>query len=683
MVDRAVPADALVATVRVGGLRRSRSNGVAETGLRRVLTAAAIGLGRIADRIAEREPARTRASASVRLVTATTGAHPFAGQVGAGAVPIPPARSHLRDPGAALAFGADLFGQGHVGRSQESVVRSRVSTAADLFVVDGTPRSDIVVLADPMRDGPMVMEGGHVHRRRDGRRGSTVARRLVGIMHASGDRSTKDAAVNTFIATLGTETNTFSPIPTGWAAFRECMVHRGTGSTEGTYYFAHPMRVWREEAERRRYAVVESLSAFAQPAGPTSRIVGAELRDTVLDDLAAAGPVDLALLHLHGAMVAEGCDDCEGDLLRRVRERVGPRAVIGVELDLHCHLTDAMVSASTVVVLYKEYPHVDVADRALDLFALCDDALHGRTAPVMALHDCRMLGVWRTTTQPSRGLIDRMAAREGHGGILSMSFCHGFPWADVPDVGAKVLAVADGDAAVAERAAAEVARDIWDLRDEAEVPKLSVAAAVAVALAPPPGLTVLADVSDNAGAGAASDSTVLLSALLEAGARDVLLGCLWDPAAVRLCAEAGEGAALKLRLGGKTGPGLGTPLDVAARVLRTLRGAGQTFAGGRQPMGDAVLLAVGGMHVAVNAVRTQTFHPDAFEQFGVALRDYAAVVVKSAQHFAAGFGPACDRILYVAAPGTASPDFAALRLPKAGRPLWPQVADPFAPQPNP
>ncbi len=381
--------------------------------------------------------------------------------------------------------------------------------------------------------------------------------------------------MKTFIATLGTETNTFSPIPTGWAAFRESLFHRSTGSTEGASYFAQPMQVWRREAERRGYAVAESLSAFAQPAGPTSRAVWGELRDTVLDDLAAAGPVDLVLLHLHGAMVAEGCDDCEGDLLRRIRDRVGPQTVIGVELDLHCHLTEAMVAAATVVVLYKEYPHVDVAHRALDLFALCDDALAGRTAPVMALQDCRMLGVWRTTTEPSRGLVDRMAAREGRDGILSMSFCHGFPWADVPDVGAKVLAVADRDPALAARAAAAVAREIWDFRDEAEVAKLSVAEAVEIALAPPPGLTVLADVSDNAGAGAASDSTFLLSALLDAGATRVLLGCLWDPAVVRLCAEAGEGATLTLRLGRQDGAGFGH----AARR----RGAGARPAARRGP----------------------------------------------------------------------------------------------------
>ena len=484
--------------------------------------------------------------------------------------------------------------------------------------------------------------------------------------------------VKVFIATLGTETNTFSPIPTGWAGFEECMFHRNDASRDATYYFAQPMRVWRTEAEARGYDVVESLAAFAQPAGPTSAAVWTSLRDMILSDLAAAGTVDMVLLHLHGAMVAEGCDDCEGELLRLVRERVGQGAVIGTELDLHCHLSDAIVDASTAVVLYKEYPHVDVAERALDLFRICDDALAGRTRPVMHLRDCRMLGVWRTPQEPTRGLVDRMAAREGRGGVLSVSFCHGFPWADVPDMGAKVLVVADGAPEIAQAVAAEVAAEIWALRDDTTSALLTPEAAVQLALDPSPGVTVLADVSDNAGAGAASDSTFLLSALLSAKASDVLIGSFWDPVSARFCVEAGEGAAIALRLGGKTGPGSGHPIDVQARVLRVIREAGQSFAGGRQPMGDAVLLAIDGLHVVVNAVRTQTFHPDAFTQFGIALRDYRTVFVKSAQHFHAGFAPAADRVVYVAAPGIASPAFEHLALRRAGRPLWPQVANPWA-----
>ena len=55
------------------------------------------------------------------------------------------------------------------------------------------------------------------------------------------------------------------------------------------------------------------------------RHVYEELRDTLLADLRAALPVDVVLLFMHGAMVAEGYDDCEGDMLARVREAGWPQ----------------------------------------------------------------------------------------------------------------------------------------------------------------------------------------------------------------------------------------------------------------------------------------------------------------------------------------------------------------------
>src|SRR3546814_15970195 len=72
---------------------------------------------------------------------------------------------------------------------------------------------------------------------------------------------------------------------------------------------------------------------------------------------------DLALFGLHGAMVADGYDDCEGDLLRRAREIVGPDTVIGAEPDPHCHLTATMTQAADFLVCFKEYPHTDILDR--------------------------------------------------------------------------------------------------------------------------------------------------------------------------------------------------------------------------------------------------------------------------------------------------------------------------------
>src|SRR3546814_9352976 len=96
-------------------------------------------------------------------------------------------------------------------------------------------------------------------------------------------------------------------------------------------------------------------------------------------------PFDMILLALHGAMVAEGYDDCEGDILARVREIVGPDVPVGAELDLHCHITDMMIRHATALVAYKEYPHVDIPDRAEELFSLIADAAEGKTKPVMEI----------------------------------------------------------------------------------------------------------------------------------------------------------------------------------------------------------------------------------------------------------------------------------------------------------
>ena len=135
----------------------------------------------------------------------------------------------------------------------------------------------------------------------------------------------------------------------------------------------------------------------------------------------------MVVLALHGAAAAEGYDDCEGDILKRIRAIVGDKVPVGAELDLHCHITDTMVREATVLVAYKEYPHTDIPDRADELFTYVADAAEGKTRPVMAAFDCRMIGTFRTTEQPLRDYVDRMYALEGNG-IISVSLGHSFPW---------------------------------------------------------------------------------------------------------------------------------------------------------------------------------------------------------------------------------------------------------------
>jgi microcystin degradation protein MlrC len=481
------------------------------------------------------------------------------------------------------------------------------------------------------------------------------------------------------MATLATETNTFSPLPTGRAAFLEREYFRNDGSRHPPRLGNIPLIEWRRMGEADGHEVAESISTFAQPAGTTLRVVYEELRDTLLDDLRAAMPVDVVVLFMHGAMVADGYDDCEGDTLERVRAIVGPKAAIGIELDLHCHLTEQMRRNADVIITFKEYPHIDVADRARELYAICTAAAQGRVKPVIAYYDCRMVSMWRTPAEPVRSFVRRMQTLEGKDGILSVSFGHGFPWGDVAEVGAKMVVVADGDMAKAEALARQLGDEVWAMRRETETRHDTIDEGIDAALAATgPKPLVLADVADNAGGGAPADSTPILKRLVERGVKGVATGCYWDPVAVQICQEAGIGATFDLRIGGKCGVASGDPVDlrVTVRGLSDHHTQGG-LSGGRAEMGAAAYVEADGIHVVLMSIRQQTFSPDAFTGLGCRLDDKRLVVVKSTQHFYAAFEPVASTIRYVSAPGAIAPEYDRIPFTKRVTPYWPKVEDPF------
>ncbi|HIM89010.1 MAG TPA: M81 family peptidase [Gammaproteobacteria bacterium] len=480
-----------------------------------------------------------------------------------------------------------------------------------------------------------------------------------------------------FIACLGTETNTFSNMPTGLINFQETMLYHGDATRDSTALFAMPLIIWREKAEAVGAEVVESLAAFAQPAGPTMRTVYEDFRSEILTDLATAMPVDLVLLCLHGAMVADGYDDCEGDLTQRVRQIVGPDTVIGVELDLHCSITQTLTDHADVIITFKEYPHIDPPDRAHELFDVCWQTLQGEVKPVMNLHDLQMISMWRTPVEPAASIVREMHELETRDTVLSVSHAHGFPWGDVPDASAKLLVVTDNDIETGRKIASDLAETIWSLRDETHPTGLSIDEAFDTALASESGPIIMADHADNAGVGAPSDSTYILQTILDKNVENVASGFYWDPVAVRFCVEAGVGAEFTLRIGGKVGEGSGQPVDLPITVRKIVSNAEQSFGRAKQTMGCGVWVsAANNLDIFLNSIRTQTFHPDAFEQFGLKISDKKIVVVKSTQHFYAGFAPIAESVLYVSAPGSINMNFSEIGFKKFTDPYWPKVADP-------
>jgi len=497
-----------------------------------------------------------------------------------------------------------------------------------------------------------------------------------------------------FTATLATETNTFAPMPTGLSAFTD----EGGCFPAGTHppqmsFFGGPLHAARIRAATHGWTLAEGLVAAAQPGGTTTRHAYETLRDQLLADLRAALPVDLVLLGLHGAMVADGYPDCEGDLLARVRQITGPGVVVGAELDPHHHLSAAMLQHADLLVAFKQYPHTDILERAVELVDLCAAQVQHRRRPQASVADCGMAVVVHTTREPAQGYVQRLQALEGQGGVLSVSLTHGFPWGDVPDMGTKLLVYTDPAAcsqAEGDALARRLADELIALRDQLEPPWLGIDAALDAALAAPPGLVVIADSADNPGGGAAGDSTFMLRRLVErriAGAAlgpghggaalgprhgGAALGPLWDPQAVRIALDAGVGARLPLRIGGKTGPLSGPPLDADCTVLALQRDmAMSALAGTRQPLGDCALVDVAGVQVVLTSRRSQAMGTDLFTQLGCDPAAQRVLVLKSSQHFRAAFAPLAVQVLYCAAPGAVTADLRTLPYRHIQRPKWP------------
>lgn len=173
------------------------------------------------------------------------------------------------------------------------------------------------------------------------------------------------------------------------------------------------------------------------------------------------------------------------------------------------------------------------------------------------------------------------------------------------------------------------------------------------------------------------NSTFLLQRVFERGIRSVAASMIWDPIAVRFCREAGVGATLDLRVGGKSGRSSGTPLDLRATVRGLASGITQRFATVPVPIGDAAWIEAD-VDIILASVRTQTFHPEVFTKLGLDPTTRKLVLVKSNYHFQAGFAPIAKKILFAATPGALQPRFGEIPYTKLKTPYWPRVEDPWA-----
>jgi microcystin degradation protein MlrC len=291
----------------------------------------------------------------------------------------------------------------------------------------------------------------------------------------------------------------------------------------------------------------------------------------------------------------------------------------------------------------------------------------------MALFDCKTMGLFPTTREgPMVAVTADLFGAEGKDGVLSLSLNHGFPWADVPNAGAKMLAVADRDIGIAQRAAEAFGRKFYAIRAEATLPFVPFDEAIRRAQEPGDKAILLADTSDQTGGGAPGDTTHMIKALLDAGIRDAVYAPLWDPLAVGICFAMGVGAKLRLRIGGKYEPHSGPSLDVEAEVLFLKRDAYQDqLSNERVPIGDVAVIRVEGIEILLNTRRVGVFSPTMFTHHGMTLADKRVIGLKNLYKHRDVFAPLVREQLFVATPGACPPDWKSIPFKRVPRPMWP------------
>jgi len=458
------------------------------------------------------------------------------------------------------------------------------------------------------------------------------------------------------------ETNVFSPTKADEQAFRNVRFvvgdelfsgQRGIGTEVGAFL---KVLECRDDVE-----LIPTVGLYATPSGPVTEGVYNFVLEQVANAIKENGPIDAVLIDSHGAMVAEGHPDGEGDLYEMIRGMVGEKVPIIASLDLHANITEKMASCANALVCYECYPHTDNYETGLNAVYMMADTLDGKLDPVMAYRRIPFLLPFFPHDYPEmKPLYDKAKELEARPGIRVVRFAHGFFPADIEEMGMSVIVVSNGD-----RAAAEAAADELKAVIEENIPNLkreypTLDAALDVAEVPGDKPLVLADCSDNPGAGGVGDTTHILRRIMERGITGAAVALICDPESVEACVKAGVGSTVSLKLGGKSDAAYsGGPLEVEAYVRMITDGKfynkGKIQRGALSNMGRTAVIDVAGNTVLVTTLPKQALDAEMFRSHGITPEDKKILVVKSSIHYRADFGPIAREMIALSVPGYAVP----------------------------
>jgi microcystin degradation protein MlrC len=466
------------------------------------------------------------------------------------------------------------------------------------------------------------------------------------------------------------ETNTYCPGQTPLEDFEIARGEEIVAENKGYRTFAGGMM---DAAEAIGAEIVPVLTAVTSPSGTIARDVYESLREELLQGIANDGAIDAVALTLHGAGVADGYDDLEGDLCARVRAFIGPDTPLVISLDIHSNITAEMAEAVDCMFGDNFYPEIDGYERGKEAVSAIPRLLSGEWKPVIHVEKLPMLLPTTTTNHgPGAEVQARMWELEKRDGVIDVTFFHAFPYTDIPQVGSSVVVTTNGDRGLAVSTAKELASWIWERREDFRPEGLTPEEAIARAMAIEGGPVVINETSDNPGGGNLGEGTFVLRAMLEAGVTDACIGVVHDPEVLEAAYAAGVGENIHASLGAKHDDFHGTPIEGDFYVKGLTDGDVFLPAWGfREEFGKLARLQIAGIDVVVGGKRIQVVDPAVFLLNGIDVSRCKLVVVKSSQHFRAGFEPIAKAIVTADCPGYTTLVMSYFERHRAPGPMWP------------
>jgi microcystin degradation protein MlrC len=470
------------------------------------------------------------------------------------------------------------------------------------------------------------------------------------------------------------ESNTFSPIRTDQSSFE---VTRGDDVATFWRGSHHELAGYLAGLDEEGLEPVPTFVATATPSGAIAGDAFESLLQEVETAVAEAGRLDGLLVAAHGAAVAESWSDADGLLLQRLREWTGGVGMV-CTLDAHANLSPAMAEACDALIAYRTNPHLDQFDRGLEAARLLARTIRREVTPTQAIALPPMIvNILHQDTGappclPLYALADSIRRLDG---VLSVSICLGFPYADVDELGTGFVVVTDGREELARSLAEELADHLLG-RTTDFVPDFPPVEEAIAGTASSQGPVCLLDTGDNVGGGSAGDGTTIAHLIRDRGGPTTFVS-LYDPESVAFAAEAGVGTRVHLSMGGKADRLHGAPLDGEVTVLSRHEGRFNEPAvrhGGRAvyDMGDTVIVSLDDvLTIQLTSKRIPPFSLNQLLSCGIDPAEFQIVVAKGVHAPLPAYAPVCPTIVRAITPGSTTPDLSLLDYRRRRRPLFP------------